>query len=148
MFILTKQIASFRKLGKLSISNFNLHSTINLFHRYPCIVTIPFVSGLDFAWSSNGYVYHTKYDNIDQIPLGALQRTGDNILALAQGMGNAPELSDVTKHKPGNMIYFDLLGLVLIRWPEEVGTVLNILTILLSSYLISVHAKELNSKGD
>lgn len=44
------------------------------------------VSGVDFAWSSNGYVYHTKFDTVDQIPLGSLQRTGDNILALVKGL--------------------------------------------------------------
>lgn len=43
------------------------------------------VSGVDFAWSTNGYVYHTKFDTVDQIPLGTLQRTGDNILALVRG---------------------------------------------------------------
>lgn len=46
------------------------------------------VSGVDFAWSSNGYVYHTKFDTVDQIPLGSLQRTGDNILALVKGLFN------------------------------------------------------------
>lgn len=43
------------------------------------------ISGVDFAWSTNGYVYHTKYDTIDQVPLGTLQRTGDNILAFVRG---------------------------------------------------------------
>lgn len=46
------------------------------------------VSGVDFAWSSNGYVYHTKFDTVDQIPLGSLQRTGDNILALVKGLSH------------------------------------------------------------
>ncbi|KAJ8717542.1 hypothetical protein PYW07_005472 [Mythimna separata] len=41
------------------------------------------LSGVDLAWSSNGYVYHTRLDTPEQVPPAALQRTGDNVLALA-----------------------------------------------------------------
>lgn len=105
------------------------------------------VSGLDFAWSTNGYVYHTKYDNIDQIPLGSLQRTGDNMLALAKGMVNAHELSNVEKYKEGNLIYFDVLGIFLLRWPEAVGTAINISSILLSFFLLYWSIKDARRKG-
>lgn len=40
---------------------------------------------MDLAWSSNGYVYHTRLDTVEQVPKAALQRTGDNVLALAHG---------------------------------------------------------------
>ncbi|CAH2041909.1 unnamed protein product, partial [Iphiclides podalirius] len=43
------------------------------------------LSGVDLAWNSNGYVYHTHLDTADRVPLGALQRTGDNVLALVRG---------------------------------------------------------------
>lgn len=42
----------------------------------------------------NGFVYHTKYDVIDIIPLESLQNTGDNILSLVRGLANATELHD------------------------------------------------------
>lgn len=51
------------------------------------------VPGLDLAYQQNGYVYHTKFDRSEIIPLGTLQRTGDNILNLAIALANAPELS-------------------------------------------------------
>lgn len=50
---------------------------------------------MDFAYALNGYVYHTKYDNIDVIPPETLQHTGDNILATVKGLANAPELNDL-----------------------------------------------------
>ena len=35
-----------------------------------------YVSGLDIAYISNGYVYHTQHDTIDMIPPGCIQRGG------------------------------------------------------------------------
>ncbi|KPJ00913.1 Endoplasmic reticulum metallopeptidase 1 [Papilio xuthus] len=48
------------------------------------------LSGMDLAWSSNGYVYHTRLDTAARVPLAALQRTGDNVLALLQGAPASP----------------------------------------------------------
>lgn len=100
------------------------------------------ISGLDFAWSSNGYVYHTKYDTIEQIPLGSLQRTGDNILALARGMAQGHQLSDIDSHRNGNLVFFDFLGAFVIRWPMLVSDLVNILTVILSIYSIYTNIRE------
>ena len=56
------------------------------------------VPGLDIAFIKSGHVYHTEYDTADrvrtswlesssqgthfQVPLGSLQRAGDNVLAV------------------------------------------------------------------
>lgn len=53
------------------------------------------VPGLDMAYIFNGYVYHTKYDRVNIFPRQSLQHTGDNVLALARELGNAPELDDI-----------------------------------------------------
>jgi hypothetical protein len=50
---------------------------------------------MDFAYSTNGYVYHTKYDRFDIIPPGTYQHTGDNMLALIKELGNAPEIENI-----------------------------------------------------
>lgn len=44
---------------------------------------------MDLAWSSNGYVYHTRLDTAARVSPAALQRTGDNVLALLQGAHRA-----------------------------------------------------------
>ncbi|KAJ3647303.1 hypothetical protein Zmor_019187 [Zophobas morio] len=95
------------------------------------------VSGLDFAWSANGYVYHTKFDTIDHIPLGSLQRTGDNILALAKGMAQGHQLSEVDKYRAGNLVFFDFLGAFVVRWPMIVADLINLSTVIFS--LFSIH---------
>nr|XP_012220395.1 PREDICTED: endoplasmic reticulum metallopeptidase 1-like isoform X1 [Linepithema humile]XP_012220396.1 PREDICTED: endoplasmic reticulum metallopeptidase 1-like isoform X2 [Linepithema humile] len=95
------------------------------------------VSGLDFAWSKNGYVYHTKFDNVDQIPLGALQRTGDNILALTQGIVFEDYLSDASMQETrGSLVFFDFLGAIVIRWPQYIASTVNIASIITSGYSI------------
>lgn len=49
---------------------------------------------MDIIQLTNGYIYHTIYDVIDEIPREALQNSGDNILSLVRGFANATELHD------------------------------------------------------
>ena len=104
------------------------------------------MTGLDFAWSTNGYVYHTKFDNVEQIPLGALQRTGENILELVKGLSEAEEMKNAHENRDGNMIYFDVLGLYLVRWSEDVGTIINICTVFLSFFLLCVSVNDVRKR--
>lgn len=96
---------------------------------------------MDFAWSANGYVYHTKYDSVDQVPLGSLQRTGDNILALAKGMAQGHQLSNIEKYKPGNLVFFDFLGAFVVRWPMMIADIVNISSVIFSFYSIYVNGR-------
>lgn len=50
--------------------------------------------GLDMAHTSNGFVYHTKYDRFNLIPRRTYQLTGENLLGLIKALANAPELED------------------------------------------------------
>lgn len=103
------------------------------------------LSGLDFAWSSNGYVYHTQYDSLEQIPLGSLQRTGDNILALALGMAQGHQLSNIEHYKGGNLVFFDFLGAFVVRWSMEVADLINILTVIISLYSLYANSKTMET---
>lgn len=47
---------------------------------------------MDFAFYENGYVYHTKNDIAEIIPMGSYQNAGDNILAITVAAANHPEL--------------------------------------------------------
>lgn len=51
--------------------------------------------GMDFAHSTNGYFYHTKYDAFDTIPLETLQHTGDNILSITKALADSSELENI-----------------------------------------------------
>lgn len=52
------------------------------------------IPGMDFAHVKDGFRYHTKYDDIDFIQPGALQRTGDNILNLVKIISNSDKLAN------------------------------------------------------
>lgn len=87
-------------------------------------------------------MYHTKYDNINQIPLGSLQRTGDNILALLQGIVLDDYLSEVTvRDKVERLVFFDFLGLFVIRWPQYVASIINIVSIIAGAYSIYLNTQ-------
>jgi len=58
---------------------------------------------LDIAQVSNGYVYHTIFDNYAAVPRDSLQNTGENVLPLVRAFANASELYDI------EVITFNLL---------------------------------------
>ncbi|KAH8400838.1 hypothetical protein KR009_001397, partial [Drosophila setifemur] len=84
------------------------------------------VPGLDMAYISNGYVYHTKYDRIKVFPRASLQHTGDNILSLARALANAPEVDDTAAHSEGHNIFYDFLGWFMIFYTETTSIVVNV----------------------
>lgn len=63
------------------------------FHIFHQFGNIP---GFDFAYTFNGYIYHTEYDGIKYVTKSSLQHTGDNLLKLAIQMSNAPEIYDTS----------------------------------------------------
>uniref|UniRef100_A0A0C9PTF3 FXNA-like protease n=1 Tax=Fopius arisanus TaxID=64838 RepID=A0A0C9PTF3_9HYME len=95
------------------------------------------ISGVDFAWSTNGYVYHTRFDTVHQIPLGSLQRTGDNILALSQGITSGHYLGNTfLQTTASGLVFFDFLGAFVVRWPQYVASIVNLLSIFAGAYSI------------
>ncbi|XP_039276206.1 endoplasmic reticulum metallopeptidase 1 [Nilaparvata lugens] len=97
------------------------------------------ISGLDFAWVTNGYVYHTRLDNAAQIPLGTLQRTGDNILSLTLKLASADQLvpSSSQSAAAGKIIFFDVIGAFIVYWSELVGNLLNVAVLAFSIYTLN-----------
>jgi hypothetical protein len=105
------------------------------------------VSGLDFAWSANGYVYHTKSDTVDKIPLGTFQRTGDNMLPLILKLVNSVQISDVEKYSTGNLVFFDFLGIFIVHWSEVLSDIINISVIFVSLLVILYNASHTHVTG-
>ncbi|KAM6986375.1 endoplasmic reticulum metallopeptidase 1-like [Aplochiton taeniatus] len=85
------------------------------------------IPGIDLAFIENGFLYHTKYDTAERIPTDSIQRAGDNILAVLKHLVMSEKLADSSKYRHGNMVFFDLLGLVVVVYPAHVGTILNYL---------------------
>ncbi|KAM4634232.1 endoplasmic reticulum metallopeptidase 1 [Polymixia lowei] len=85
------------------------------------------IPGIDLAFIENGFIYHTKYDTADRILTDSIQRAGDNILAVLKHLVMSEKLSDSSEYRHGNMVFFDLLGVVVVAYPARVGTILNYL---------------------
>jgi len=111
------------------------------------VLKLTFILGLDIAWAENGYVYHTKYDDVNQIPLGTLQRTGDNILALILGLANNDKMANVEKYASGNLVFFDFLGAFMIRWSEEIGLIINTFALAVSVCCLYRNMKAFVTRG-
>ncbi|XP_055917715.1 endoplasmic reticulum metallopeptidase 1 isoform X1 [Eupeodes corollae] len=84
------------------------------------------VPGLDFAYTYNGYVYHTEHDRADIVPMGSLQNTGDNILAVAKAIANAPEMYNTKEYEDGHVVFYDFFGWFIIFYTQTVSTIINL----------------------
>ncbi|CAH1774986.1 unnamed protein product, partial [Owenia fusiformis] len=88
------------------------------------------VPGIDVAYVSNGYVYHTKYDDPDRIPPGCMQRGGENLLSSIKALASSPYLAEPGEYRHGTMVFFDFIGYFLVLYPERMGIILNSMTVL------------------
>lgn len=83
------------------------------------------IPGIDLAFIENGFIYHTKYDTADRILTDSIQRAGDNIFSVLKYLVTSEKLADASEYRHGNMVFFDLLGVVVVAYPARVGTILN-----------------------
>ncbi|TSK72062.1 Endoplasmic reticulum metallopeptidase 1 [Bagarius yarrelli] len=87
--------------------------------------SVPNSPGIDLAFIENGYIYHTKYDTADRIHTDSIQRAGDNILALLKQLVTTETLADPSEYRHGSMVFFDVLGVVMVAYPARVGSIIN-----------------------
>uniref|UniRef100_A0A182PMX6 FXNA-like protease n=1 Tax=Anopheles epiroticus TaxID=199890 RepID=A0A182PMX6_9DIPT len=91
------------------------------------------VPGMDFAHIANGYRYHTRYDSMDFLSLDVLQRTGDNVLALARDLAECDELATSSDQLPiGETVFFDFIGLAFVHYSAASGRLINLAVAVLS----------------
>uniref|UniRef100_A0A8C6SIH7 Endoplasmic reticulum metallopeptidase 1 n=1 Tax=Neogobius melanostomus TaxID=47308 RepID=A0A8C6SIH7_9GOBI len=83
------------------------------------------IPGIDLAFIENGFLYHTKYDTADRILTDSIQRAGDNILSVLKYLVTSEKMADTAEYRHGNMVFFDLLGVVAVAYPARVGAILN-----------------------
>uniref|UniRef100_A0A1E1XEZ2 FXNA-like protease n=1 Tax=Amblyomma aureolatum TaxID=187763 RepID=A0A1E1XEZ2_9ACAR len=105
------------------------------------------IPGLDFAFAKNGYVYHTKYDNMDYIPGGSIQHAGDNMLGLVLKILEARELRDGNilgpdgKMNTVRMIYYDFLGIIMVNYSASLSNLTVNLIVVISLISMALRMK-------
>jgi Peptidase family M28 len=72
------------------------------------------VPGLNFAFIGDATRYHTPADNLANASMASLQHQGECALAAVDGLANS---SDLASPPRGDLAFFDLFGLGVVRWP-------------------------------
>ncbi|XP_038193619.1 endoplasmic reticulum metallopeptidase 1 isoform X1 [Arvicola amphibius] len=88
------------------------------------------IPGIDLAFIENGYIYHTKYDTADRILIDSIQRAGDNILAVLKHLATSDTLASSSEYRHGNVVFFDVFGLLVIAYPSRVGSIINYMVVM------------------
>ncbi|XP_063367017.1 uncharacterized protein LOC134655483 [Cydia amplana] len=98
------------------------------------------LSGVDLAWSANGYVYHTSLDTADRAPPSTLQRTGDNVQALAKGLLQSGRLSRKVERTAGQPVFFDALGIGLVLLRSHAAVAVAMAAVAAAVLRVKLHA--------
>ncbi|KJH47447.1 peptidase, M28 family [Dictyocaulus viviparus] len=84
------------------------------------------ISGLDIAYTKNGWVYHTEFDEEWRIEAGAIQRAGENILAVVRAILSSPYLVQAASFDERNRwVFYDVVGLFTVFYTVSFGQILN-----------------------
>lgn len=81
--------------------------------------------GIDIAYVTNGYVYHTTRDLPQIITPGSIQRAGENLLEMLTQLSQSPLVADPSGDQHGAMVFYDLLGIYMVLYPQRIGWILN-----------------------
>ncbi len=83
--------------------------------------------------------YHTPRDDLAHLSRETLQHHGDNALQLTRALAGLP--LDALRGSQERLVYFDLLGLVVVRWPEPWTLALALLALGLVAAAVVVEVR-------
>ncbi|WCJ19324.1 Vacuolar membrane protease [Euphorbia peplus] len=88
------------------------------------------LSGLDFAYTDNGAVYHTKNDKLELLKPGSLQHLGENMLAFLLQIAPKALPTDEATGKEGRsghdtVVFFDILGKYMVIYNQRFADMLH-----------------------
>ena len=89
------------------------------------------LTGLDLAPYGDNYAYHSALDRADRMSRRTLQESGENVLAILRGLPAQDRPAADGAVAP----YYDLLGLVMVRYSTRTATVLGLLVAALALVL-------------
>jgi hypothetical protein len=86
------------------------------------------IPGIDIAYISNGYIYHTPLDTPERVLPGSLQRCGDNMVAVVRQIVTSPMMlatnaASVAQTLPS--VYFDVLGMWMVLYSRATAQLIN-----------------------
>jgi hypothetical protein len=75
------------------------------------------LAGIGFAHIGRPIHYHTPLDNFANVSLPTLQHHGDHTLAMARALA----ATDLRQRSSGNAVWFDVLSLFILWWPQKLS---------------------------
>ena len=88
------------------------------------------VPGLNLAFIGDVTRYHTPLDDLAHVDPGTLQHHGDNALSLVRTLAAAPDLGEPPTRPT---VWFDVLSLGIVAWPERTTLPLALATLALAA---------------
>ncbi|KAI8822253.1 uncharacterized protein EV422DRAFT_526204 [Fimicolochytrium jonesii] len=92
------------------------------------------IAGLDMAFYTNSYLYHTMLDVEDTIEKGSIQNFGENAMAILDHLIYEADIADVKIDN--ELIFFDILGLIFIHYTWADAHILHAVLILISLFTV------------
>ncbi|XP_059457062.1 uncharacterized protein LOC132186951 isoform X1 [Corylus avellana] len=89
------------------------------------------LSGLDFAYSENSAVYHTKNDKLELLKPGSLQHLGENMLSFlihVAASSHLPKSNTIEEEENTGLnaaTFFDILGTYMIVYRQRFANILH-----------------------
>jgi len=83
---------------------------------------------LNFAFLGDPLHYHSTSDRLEHVSAGTLQALADALLAAVRGAAADPGCTRTS----GDAVYFDVLGRLLVWWPESWSPMFAVATILIA----------------
>ena len=85
------------------------------------------LAGVGFAHIGRPVHYHTPLDNFANATPSTVQHHGDHVLAMARALAGI----DLRQSSSGNAVWFDVLSLFVIWWPQQFSLVVAIIAFVL-----------------
>ncbi|HEY0191749.1 MAG TPA: M20/M25/M40 family metallo-hydrolase [Kofleriaceae bacterium] len=89
-------------------------------------------AGINFAYVGGFERYHTPLDDLAHVDAGAVQRRGDQVLAMVRAFGQA----SLGEAAPGQAIWFDVFGAVVVWWPASASLAIAAVAFILAALAI------------
>jgi hypothetical protein len=85
------------------------------------------LAGVGFAHIGRPVHYHTPLDNFANVTPSTVQHHGDHVLAMARALANV----NLRQTSAANAVWFDVLSLFVIWWPQKFSLILAIVALVL-----------------
>ncbi len=89
------------------------------------------VMGLNFAFTGDVALYHSQWDNIENLSKASLQHHGENMLGAVKAFGN---IDLASLKSTTNATYIDVFGKFILHWPANFNLPISLLTLLVFGF--------------